>query len=337
MYQSDPFARYQKQIRSSTQVDDLFFRRSDIGDDSLREVLMKLPLQTLLIRISSMKLSISNFFLIVALITFSNPSNGFAQTVTFTSTTTSVVPAAPCDHVIQQLLRHGVNNQCDRSLGARLVTPSLLMCGPNALVEPSDLEIVYANVLPESELSLGPRLAIAIANRSSMEARDFHVSVVAILGQIHPHSPISTVRVERIGPNESLEVMVPLPFEASIANGPAIVTRYDRLIVSVDCFNRISESDEANNVRLFENHQLQQTASNIPSSNAMRIQVPALALLENTAIRSSSSFGSDSHVTVDALDLEQPTPDSLRSAIQSVNPPVVVGKAPTAPPVENPF
>ena len=284
-----------------------------------------------------MKRIISKCMLLILVMT-TIQSNCFAQIVSFTSTTTTVAPAAPCDHMIQLMLRHGVNNQCDRSLGSRLVNPSSVHGAADIVSDAGDLEVLYANLAPPSEISIGPRLAIAVVNRSPMEARDFHVSVAAIVGQIHPHSPISTVRIDRIGPGESLEVSVPIPVDTLlVGRSQGTSPGFERLIVAVDCFNRIIESDEANNVRLFEYHQLHATATSIPTTNALRSQVPALSLLENAGAGSTSFVMNESRVSVDALDLEQPTPDSLRSAIQSVHPPVPVGKAPMAPRVENPF
>lgn len=284
-----------------------------------------------------MKLSIPHLFLIAVIATVSSPLNGFAQLVTFTSTTTTVIPAAPCDHIIQMLLRHGVNNQCDRTIASLLVNPSLSKCAPNALIESNDLQVSHATLIPKSEFSMGSRIAIAIVNRSSKEARDFHVSVAAIREQLHPNSPISTVRVERIGPGESLEVSVPLPQEIGTGNGPAMETRFERVIVAVDCFNRIPESDEANNIRMFDYRQLMPTATCIPNLISTQHVVPALALLENSSMRTDSNWNRDSYVTVDALDLDQPTPDSLRSAIQSVNPPLPAGPSSEVPAVVNPL
>lgn len=269
-----------------------------------------------------MKLSLIQLLLFLSALSIAVNTKCQAQIVTFSSTTTTITPAAPCDHVIQMLLRYGVNNQLNRNSGSKLVNHSLVTGGTNLASELGDLEILQVNALPPTGPSSGPRFAITVLNQSGIEARDFFIATVAILGQIQPNSPISNVKVDRIGPGEALEVTVQLPAEALTMgryNGNAL--SYDKLIVAVDCFNRIIECDEANNVRLFEYGQVQRTASSNSPAASLRTQVPALNLLERQSTTFFNSGSADSHVSVDAPDLEQPTPDSLRSAIQSISPP----------------
>ncbi|MFO0939509.1 MAG: CARDB domain-containing protein [Pirellulales bacterium] len=272
-----------------------------------------------------MKSSIPIFKLFLSLLALAFVTECNAQIVTFSSTT--VIPVAPCDHVMQMIMRYGVNNQLNRMSGCQLLNQATVTGIPGAMTGAmtglGDLEILLVNALPTPGASSGPKFAISIMNHGSTEVRDFHVSVVAALGQIHSHSPISTVRVDRIGAGQAIEVVAQLPVEAlAMGRLNGNVQSYDRLIVAVDCFNKISEYDEANNVRLFEYSQLHPTASNLSSPSSLRSQVPALSILENPNFGLFKSTAPDSHRSVvDALDLDQPTPDSLRSAIQSVSPP----------------
>lgn len=282
-----------------------------------------------------MKFSIPYFKLLFGLLSLAFVTECNAQIVTISTTT--VVPTAPCDHVIQLIMRHGVNNQFNRMASCQLLKQATAPGIPGAMTGNmstlGDLEILQVNALPLSGTSSGPRFAVTIMNHGATEARDFHVSVVAALGQIHSHSPISTVKVDRIGAGQAFEVVAQLPVEAlSMGRYNGNVQSYDKLIVAVDCFNKIFEYDEANNVRLFEYSQLHNTASNLPSAGSLRSQVPALNILENPNFALSKSSAVDSHRSiVDALDLEQPTPDSLRSAIQSINPPAPNNTLPSMP------
>lgn len=268
-----------------------------------------------------MKRSVNYFMLFLSLMSLALVTECNAQIVTISSTTT-VVPAAPCDHVIQMILRYGVNNQFNRMTGCQLLSQASITGTQNIAIGPGDLEILQVNAIPSSGPSVGPKFAITILNQSKTEARDFHLSVVAALGQIHSHSPISTVKVDRVGPGEAIDVVAQLPTEAlSMGRYNGNILSYDKLIVVADCFNKIPEYDEANNIRLFEYNQINSTATNLSSSVSLRSQVPALNILENPNFGMSKSAMTESHRSiVDALDLEQPTPDSLRSAIQSVSP-----------------
>lgn len=252
--------------------------------------------------------------------------------------TTIVAGPSPCEHVIRMMMRHGVNNHFDRTSAASLLSATPFGCAGLPTEEIGDLRIVQANLMPPLETGGGPRIAVVVMNQSRREIRSFHLSAVAILGRIHAGSPTDTVRIDRILPGEALEVVVRLPIEAlSIGHRNGEVLGYDKLIVAVDCFDVILEADEANNLRLFEASELTMVTSAVSVTAVSVLQetettaTQLVSAVPSNAVPSSRANSGD--VSVDALDLEHPTPDSLRSAIQSVGRSTPqTGSAPTVAP-----
>lgn len=228
-----------------------------------------------------------------------------------------------CDHVIRLLQRHGVNNSFDRTAASSLLNNSPLGSLQVPSNELGDLQIVQVSPLPPGEPSAGPKFAIVVMNQSCREVCHFHVSAVAVLGAINPCSPSNTVKVDKLNPGEAMEVVVQLPIEAfRMGNRNGEVLGYQKLIVAIDCFDAFLETDEANNIRSFDASEF----AVVPAA----VSVTAISVLESSGTFPVSTdqaqvFNSlstptttNAEVSVDALDLEHPTPDSLRSAIQKI-------------------
>lgn len=234
-----------------------------------------------------------------------------------------------CDHIIQMMLRHGVNNRFDRS-----ATSSLLNYSPfggiNVPVSDlGDLQIVQVNQLPPEVPVCGPKFAVVVMNQSNRPVCSFHVSAAAVFGHICPTSPNTTVEVANIGAGEAMEVVVSLPIEAySMGNRNGEVLSFQKLIVAIDSFDVLMETDEANNIRAFDATEIavvttvvQQTATAVIESS---IIVPTAQLqTQGLPVVSAQNLVNrgNGEVSVDALDLDHPTPESLRSAIQQVGEP----------------
>ena len=224
-----------------------------------------------------------------------------------------------CDHVIQQMLRHGVNNSVDRS-----VANSMLRHSPFGVVETpetefGDLEVVQVNQIPQEGVACGPKLAVIVMNRSLREVCNFHVSAVAVFGHICPTSPNATVEVAAINPGEAIEVCMQLPIESlSMGNQTGQALGFQRLVVVIDSFDELLETNEANNVKAFESGEIPVVS---PVIVEMAVPVTTTTTVETTIAQAPAIRQTSTEVSVDSMDLENPTDDSLRSAIEQVGEP----------------
>ncbi len=162
-----------------------------------------------------------------------------------------------CDHVIRLVHLHGVNNSVDRCSSGSMFHPSPFGSAVIPTTEFGDLQIMQVTQVPIDDPACGPRFAIVVQNASTRKVCDFHVSAVAIFGNIHPSSPNATVKVAGINPGEALEVMVQLPIEAfSMGNRNGQVIGFQRLVVAIDSFDELMETNEANNLQAFNSHEI---------------------------------------------------------------------------------
>ncbi|MCM2373295.1 hypothetical protein [Aporhodopirellula aestuarii] len=157
-----------------------------------------------------------------------------------------------CSHVIDLIHRYGVNQTCDTAGDRQWITHSAF--GPAIIPasEAGDLSIASVHQIADIENGCGPKFAVVISNCSTRCVEGFSVTVVGTLGQIHCFSPCTTVKVDKIHPNESLQVEVTLPIEAlAMGNRNGQVIGFQRLIVAIDSFDEFVETDEANNLKAF--------------------------------------------------------------------------------------
>ncbi|MGI9473295.1 MAG: hypothetical protein ACR2NZ_17265 [Rubripirellula sp.] len=162
-----------------------------------------------------------------------------------------------CDHVIRLIHIHGVNNSFDVS--ASLVSTQFSPAGPIAVphTELGDLEIVQVAQVQHADIACGPKFNVTIRNNSCRDVCNFHVSVVAALGRICPSSPNATACVEKICAGQAVEVCVQLPIEAlAMGNRNGQVIGFQRLVVAIDSFDVLAETNEANNLKAFACHEI---------------------------------------------------------------------------------
>ena len=231
-----------------------------------------------------------------------------------------------CDHVIQMMLRHGVNNSFDRSNTMSLLGQSSTVGTLVPINELGDLQLVQVDQFPTEANPSGPKLAVIVLNRSNRQVCNFHITAVAVFGQIHPWSPNATVEIAKINPGEVLQVIVALPIDVySMGNRNGQALGFEKLIVAIDSFDQLLETDEANNIKVFNSNEIslvvpvanpaissiiESSGSPTTASQQPQGQVP----FQSSGIAQNQG----SYVSVDAMDLEQPTPESLRSAIKQV-------------------
>lgn len=245
-----------------------------------------------------------------------------------------------CDHVIQMILRHGVNNSFNRGGTSSLLNQSPFGSVELPVSELGDLQIVQVNQLPSETNTCGPKFTVVVMNQSNRQVNNFHVAAVAVFGHINPFSPNCTVEVAKINAGEAIELTLALPVQAlSMGNRNGEVLGFQKLIVAIDCYDELFETDEANNIKAFNSHEI-----TVVTTVVSQAAISAIESLENsalsqsvsrvaTAIAPTSNLSNISgEVSVDALDLDQPTPDSLRSAIRKVGVPAQTGSMPATQP-----
>ena len=249
-----------------------------------------------------------------------------------------------CDHVIQMMLRHGVNNSFDPSNTSSLLGQSSPVGTLVPVNELGDLQLIQVDQFPaETTNPSGPKLAVIVMNKSNRQVCNFHVTAVAVLGQINPRSPNASVEVAKINPGEALQVTVSLPIDVySMGNRNGQALGFEKLIVAIDSFDQLLETDEANNIKAFNSNEISVVvpvanpaiSSIIESSNSpgtAQLQTQGQVQFQSNGIVQNQSQNQGSYVSVDAMDLEQPTPESLRSAIKQVS---AVAPAPAQVPVQ---
>ncbi|TWU51625.1 hypothetical protein [Rubripirellula reticaptiva] len=155
-----------------------------------------------------------------------------------------------CDHVIAQIRRHGVNQSVDNSIAASTVAATPFGFASVPATDLGDLQIVSVHRRVDEAEICGPRFMITVMNQSQHKVDGVDVSVVALLGAIHPHCPSATVRTCAIEPCTAVEVEVVLPNEAlSMGNRNGTMIEFQSLVVVIDCHDEWIETNEANNVQ----------------------------------------------------------------------------------------
>ena len=218
-----------------------------------------------------------------------------------------------CDHVIHLMHRHGVNNSVNYVASSPLLHHSPL--GAMAINEADlgDLQIVQVSQIEHQDAACGPKFAVLVHNHSCRSVCKFHVSAVGILGRICPVSPSATVAVEQIGAGETLQVDVTLPIEAlAMGNRNGQIIGLQRLVVAIDSFDQLVESNEANNLKAFD-------ITAIPVLTPTVAQ-PADAVSVTTVETGAASVATEAAPVSTAVPSQpaQPTTDPLRSAIRKL-------------------
>ncbi|QDV46484.1 hypothetical protein Enr13x_63930 [Stieleria neptunia] len=156
-----------------------------------------------------------------------------------------------CDHVIGLLLRHGVNNDSNPAAAMNAFHPH----GPVAIpaAELGDLQLVSITRHADATAGCGPSFDVVIKNCSTRDVCGAHVTLVGLLGRIRPTSPNVTSKLDSIAAGQAIQVTLTLPIESLALgnlNGQAIAM--NQVLVVIDSFDQFMESDEANNLRLYD-------------------------------------------------------------------------------------
>jgi len=165
---------------------------------------------------------------------------------------------ATCTHVINLMLRHGIddsNRKCHTNQ-LSVFHPSV---GSFQLtgVDVGDLELISVERCEDSADAThgicGPTFAVVIQNNSTRCVENFRTSVVALRGSIHHHCPTAVAKVGSIAAGQAIEVRVTLP-ESCLDMGRrgAEALPLSRLLVAIDSLDQFYESNEVNNVKVFD-------------------------------------------------------------------------------------
>ncbi|TWU26419.1 hypothetical protein Pla52o_02720 [Novipirellula galeiformis] len=230
-----------------------------------------------------------------------------------------------CGHVIDLISQHGVNNTFHRGSTFHS-SPFGHVLIPSG--EIGDLQIVEVHQHEPLDSACGPTFAIVIQNQSTRRVCGFHVSAVAVFGHICPTSPNVTVKTDKIEAGESLEVLVTLPIEAlAMGNRNGQVIGFQRLVVAIDSFDELMESDEANNLKAFDAASIpvvsvsvsttveSESVSTIQSDSVQNVQPLAENLVPQSEVPQIDSLPNGQNESPNS----QPDVDSLRSAIKMLD------------------
>ncbi len=226
-----------------------------------------------------------------------------------------------CEHVIRLIQLHGVNNSVDLS-GADSVYHHSGFGGfgiPDC--ELGDLQIMQVNQIADQEESCGPRIAVVVRNCSSRKVCDFRVTAVAMLGRICPSSPTATVTVAEVLPGAALEVQLQLPIEAfAMGNRNGQIIGFQRLLVAIDSYDELLETNEANNIRAWNRAEIPVVAATTVEAVSETVSEgeEGTAILDGTAEpQPQGSEGSSGPANTVAP--TQQSPDDIRSAIEKID------------------
>ena len=233
-----------------------------------------------------------------------------------------------CLHVIRLIQIHGVNNSFD--IGATQITAHPSPFGAYAVpgAELGDLEIVQIAQVPQADSACGPQFTVTIRNNSCRDVCNFHVTVVATLGRIFPGSPNATTCVDKLCAGATADVCVQLPIEAlAMGNLNGQVIGFRKIIVAIDAYDELAETNEANNLRAL-------ACTEIPLVTAAVVETLESSVTETVVADSSADTtaapaaisnptSAPAAVAPNAAPLEQeaPTGDALRSAIRMMDAP----------------
>lgn len=173
-----------------------------------------------------------------------------------------------CGHVIDLLLhntarrRHGV-------MGLH-VTPEDQLLGAPAV---GDLKLLDVHLVSPATADCGPTFQVRIHNDSEVAASRFHITLVAVLGHIQPHSPCATLAVPCLKPDEIGCFQIQLPLAAQgMGRLDGQPLPFNKLVVAVDSFDELVECDELNNVAVLKRGEI--ALLEVPAAEAPAEAVP---------------------------------------------------------------
>jgi hypothetical protein len=162
-----------------------------------------------------------------------------------------------CGHVIDMLMEQHLQTQF---FGANVINvqyPASIVTfdqfGRPIATRLGDLRLISVEMITDATPEMGPLYEVTLLNDSVRDAVDFRVSIVAVHGGILPNSPTVTMNVDTIaaGGTATLQVQMPQACLAIEVAGGAPAP-FDMLVVAIDSFDELMESNELNNVAVLQ-------------------------------------------------------------------------------------
>ena len=221
------------------------------------------------------------------MLTSPNAASGSSIVGGVTQSTVTSISAQPslttlntdCGHVIELLIANKFRQNTFQS-GSELA-PGLMLGSPWQQ-SPGDLELLGVYCDGTVDPRNGPVFEVSLRNNSQETLEDVTVSAVAVLGQIHGQSPTSVVSIGRIGAAETISIRIQLP-ASSWVTGPvgSPVQPFETLVVAVDSFDELVESNELNNVSILRRGEIPMipvaAAASAVSAVNPQLAVPSLS------------------------------------------------------------
>ena len=226
---------------------------------------------------------------------------------------TSAIPGVPeshCEHVIDLLIRNRMRQQSG-AFGAELA-PGLLLTRPPSSNQFGDLELVDVNLVTDGGPGVGPVIQVTVRNNSAIAVRNFQISIVGVLGQIHAHCPIALGTVTQIPAGAVAPFQLQLPASAmTMGFQGQPMTPFDTIVTAIDSFDELMEANELNNVRIIRRGDLLPLTPPVAEAVAPAAVpvAPEVTAPADTAIQSPTQPASPlDGIDFDDLQLESATP-----------------------------
>ena len=145
---------------------------------------------------------------------------------------------------------------------------------------------------------------------------------VAMLGRISPLSPSVTTRVAEILPSAALEIQLQLPIEAlAMGNRNGQIIGFQRLVVAIDSYDELLETNEANNLRAWncaEIPVLRQRSSNRFRGTETATETVATDVTETASQVQSTDWNDEAVIRTSTIAPSEQSPDAIRKAIEQI-------------------
>ena len=228
--------------------------------------------------------------------------------------------SANCKFVIDLLVRnykhHG--GHCSPCIKRHCASPGWVEWVPVVtVVQPvvvqqltGDLELLGVSLVSDGNGQQGPTYQATFRNASRVPVSHFRISLVAVLGEMEETSPSVTIDVPQLGPGQTGSEQLELPIEAT-AMGPAGQSAlFDTLVVAIDSFDELVESNELNNVATLKRADVRLVSANAvqpaPGQTEQAAQMPNAAAAENSPEAATSGLSNPAPETAtDSVSLEE--------------------------------
>lgn len=149
------------------------------------------------------------------------------------------IPTSNCHNVIHLMMTNRMRQRANQ-----IGTPEIYLPHMTVGTKIGDLKLTCVNLVRDGDHCHGPVFQIGMRNNSAVPIGNFQVSLVGILGQIHIHSPTTTITIDCMDCGEEKHIQMQLPMTCMRA--------FDSLVVAVDSCDELLECDELNNIQILK-------------------------------------------------------------------------------------